>query len=193
MNVITIETVKHYANIVQVYICINILHFFSGKPAPRVVWYRNNRIYSAASAKSNNGLNLVTVNNITLDSLGREDVHTKLTCQTSNFEATTLRTSVELDMKCTYLKTILCSSVDIFNYRVTQIKLDFFKPPNWFGGFQSLYFHGREPFSFFPLSISFFILRSFLIHLFFTSFQLFCVFFIILFNWLTRTDPDGQT
>ena len=97
--------------------------FFSGKPAPRVVWYRNNRIYSAASAKSNNGLNLVTVNNITLDSLGREDVHTKLTCQTSNFEATTLRTSVELDMKCTYLKTILFSA----EYRVTQIRLDYMK------------------------------------------------------------------
>ena len=74
------------------------MYFFVllGKPPPRVVWYRNGRIFSAASALRDG----VTVNNITLDSLGRDDVHTKLTCQTTNFEATTLRSSVELDMKC---------------------------------------------------------------------------------------------
>jgi hypothetical protein len=47
---------------------------------------------------------VMTYSNITLDSLNREDVHTKLTCQASNLETNILRTSVELDMKC---KTIL--------------------------------------------------------------------------------------
>ena len=66
-----------------------------------MVWYRNGRIFSTA-AKSTVTIThgLLTVNNITLESLSRDDVHTKLTCQTTNFEATTLRSSVELDMKC---------------------------------------------------------------------------------------------
>ena len=82
---------------------IGVAHHFllAGKPPPRVVWYRNGRIFSTA-AKSTVTIThgLLTVNNITLESLSRDDVHTKLTCQTTNFEATTLRSSVELDMKC---------------------------------------------------------------------------------------------
>jgi hypothetical protein len=42
----------------------------------------------------------MTFSNVTLESLSRDDVHTKLTCQANNFENNVLRTSVELDMKC---------------------------------------------------------------------------------------------
>ena len=41
-----------------------------------------------------------TYANVTIPSLSRNDVQTELTCQASNFEATVLRTSVEIDMKC---------------------------------------------------------------------------------------------
>ena len=41
-----------------------------------------------------------TYANITIESLSRVDVQTELTCQASNFQATVLRTSVEIDMKC---------------------------------------------------------------------------------------------
>jgi hypothetical protein len=44
----------------------------------------------------------MTYSNITLESLSRDDVHTKLTCQALNMETNILRTSVELDMKCEY-------------------------------------------------------------------------------------------
>ena len=46
------------------------------------------------------GGGISTYANITIPSLTRADVQTELTCQASNFEATKLRTSVEIDMKC---------------------------------------------------------------------------------------------
>ena len=41
-----------------------------------------------------------TNSNLTLPALTRGDVQTKLTCETSNYGDTVLRTSVEIDMKC---------------------------------------------------------------------------------------------
>ena len=38
-------------------------------------------------------------NNLTME-LVRNDLQTQLTCETSNFDATVLRTSVEIDLKC---------------------------------------------------------------------------------------------
>ena len=75
---------------------------FSGKPQPRVIWYKNGRIYSSATWTSRNPEtgSVMTYSNITIDGLTREDVRTKLTCQASNVETNVLRTSVELDMKC---------------------------------------------------------------------------------------------
>ena len=67
----------------------------------------------------------MTYSNITLESLGRDDVHTKLTCQASNVETNMLRTSVELDMKC---KQTLVSSIefDIANHIVYLLLTDGF-------------------------------------------------------------------
>ena len=48
---------------------------------------------------------MTTYANITIESLSREDVQTELTCQASNFQATILRTSVEIDMKCKCYKS----------------------------------------------------------------------------------------
>ena len=73
-----------------------------GKPQPRVSWFKNGRSYSAATWTTRNpetGL-IMTYSNITMESLGRDDVHTKLTCQATNMETNVLRTSVELDLKC---------------------------------------------------------------------------------------------
>ena len=114
------------------------LLFVSGKPLPRVVWYRNGRPFPSKSGtritknsryhenrddtffstrpynKESSSIsdiedNQITLNrrtsvsmfaNITIESLSRSDVQTELTCEASNFEATKLRTSVEIDMKC---------------------------------------------------------------------------------------------
>ena len=63
---------------------------------------------SSISGRRNSNVKLIQENvpsistyaNITIASLSRDDVQTELTCQASNFEATVLRTSVEIDMKC---------------------------------------------------------------------------------------------
>ena len=47
-----------------------------------------------------------TYANITIESLSRDDVQTELTCQATNFQATVLRTSVEIDMKCKWANYI---------------------------------------------------------------------------------------
>ena len=44
----------------------------------------------------------VVNNNLTME-LTRSDLQTQLTCETSNFDATVLRTSVEIDLKCEFL------------------------------------------------------------------------------------------
>ena len=71
--------------------------FFSTRP------YNKER----SSSISDMGDNQITLkrrvsmySNITIESLSRDDVQTELTCEASNFEATKLRTSVEIDMKC---------------------------------------------------------------------------------------------
>ena len=73
--------------------------FFSTRP------YNKER----SSSISDMGDNQITLkrrvsmySNITIESLSRDDVQTELTCEASNFEATKLRTSVEIDMKCKY-------------------------------------------------------------------------------------------
>ena len=122
----------------MMYSDINYLFFLSGKPLPRVVWYRNGRPFPSKSGtwttknsryhenrddtffstrpynKESSSIsdiedNQITLNrrssismyaNITIESLSRDDLQTELTCEASNFEATKLRTSVEIDMKC---------------------------------------------------------------------------------------------
>ena len=105
------------------------LAFFAGKPRPRVVWYRDDRPLSTPSWTGTDPgsglevqfLNLLSLhpsvwypfhfllfspqvvnNNLTME-LTRSDLQTQLTCETSNFDATVLRTSVEIDLKCEFL------------------------------------------------------------------------------------------
>ena len=77
-------------------------------------WYRNDRplltgpthqerIKTNRKQHQKTGSDVIVhTNNVTLESLSRDDVHTQLTCETSNFDATVLRTSVEIDMKCEF-------------------------------------------------------------------------------------------
>ena len=81
---------------------IFVLLLILGKPRPHVQWYRNDVALNTRSWPSTDpdtGFD-TTNNNVTIESLSRHDVHTKLTCQTSNYEIRVLRTSVELDLKC---------------------------------------------------------------------------------------------
>ena len=127
-----------YVSRFMMYSNANNLFFVSGKPLPRVVWYRNGRPFPSKSGtwttknsryhenrddtffstrpynKESSSIsdiedNQITLKrrtsvsiyaNITIESLSRDDVQTQLTCEASNFEATKLRTSVEIDMKC---------------------------------------------------------------------------------------------
>jgi hypothetical protein len=78
-----------------------LLHFL-GKPRPRVTWIRNDHALRStptwSSTDPDSGLEIVS-NNLTME-LKRNDVQTQLTCETTNFDATVLRTSVEIDLKC---------------------------------------------------------------------------------------------
>lgn len=86
------------------------LDFVSGKPPPKVVWFKNGRLINSPSFTAKTpGFNpahdfesssVTTYANLTIDSLTRKDVQTELTCETSNFKDSVLRTSVEIDMKC---------------------------------------------------------------------------------------------
>ena len=83
-------------------LCTVYTFVLSGKPRPRVTWFRNDRPLNTAtwfSKDKDTGFD-VTNNNVTIEALTRADVHTQLTCETSNFDSTVLRTSVEIDMKC---------------------------------------------------------------------------------------------
>ena len=56
---------------------------FGGKPAPRVVWYKNFRILSEQYIQEEDPYTkeLVTYNNLTLRAVPRSDLHANITCQ----------------------------------------------------------------------------------------------------------------
>ena len=76
---------------------------FTGKPEPNVVWLWNNHpVMNEPMWTTKDELTDQTLTNVnfTIESLQRHDVHTKLTCQTSNFDSIILATNIELDLMC---------------------------------------------------------------------------------------------
>lgn len=70
---------------------------FSAKPAPEVAWLKGNRIVSKKTFTSN--LDVVSLP-ISVEKLGRSDLHAELTCKASNNNRTNLSAVVQVDMNC---------------------------------------------------------------------------------------------
>nr|XP_040583949.1 nephrin-like isoform X1 [Lepeophtheirus salmonis] len=71
-----------------------------GKPPPNLIWYRDEVRLLASAWESYDSISdtRITNNNLTIISLERSDVHTKLLCQSWNYPGTLYGSSVELDL-----------------------------------------------------------------------------------------------
>ena len=79
--------------------------FVSGRPTPRVTWWRDHALLDDVSEEieSDGSIlgNIRVTNELRLNHLRREDLHTILTCQASNNNISVpVSTSVKLDMHC---------------------------------------------------------------------------------------------
>ena len=74
--------------------------FFSGRPTPRVTWWRDHALLDDVSEDIDVATGRVT-NELRLRQLRRTDLHSILTCQaTNNNISVPASTSVKLDMQC---------------------------------------------------------------------------------------------
>ena len=83
-------------------LCIiqKMIFVFSGRPNPRVSWWRDHALLDDVSEEVNEFESKV-VNELRLVQLRREDLHSILTCQASNNNMSIpASTSVKLDMHC---------------------------------------------------------------------------------------------
>ena len=104
------------------------LSLFAGKPRPRITWYRNDKHFNE-QAKTWTAMDTlsgmeVTKSNLTLDSLGREDVFSEITCEATNFQATFLRTTVQINMKCKLLVIYVTHHKNLIFIRSSPRKME---------------------------------------------------------------------
>ena len=73
---------------------------FGGKPAPRVVWYKNFQLYGEQYVREEDPFShqIVTYNNLTLFALPRSDLHSNITCEATNYNGSVLQKTITLDM-----------------------------------------------------------------------------------------------
>ena len=79
---------------------------YGGKPAPRVVWYKNFRVLSEQFIQETDPYTkeLVTYNNLTLRAVPRTDLHSNITCEATNYNNSVLQKTITLDMNFMPLK-----------------------------------------------------------------------------------------
>lgn len=83
---------------------------FLGKPKPSVLWYRNDDLLSNVSTTEPASSGGYVQNELVIRDLGREDLHSELTCKAFNNNRTIpLVSTVHVDMNCKLSKrTDLC-------------------------------------------------------------------------------------
>ena len=71
-----------------------------GKPAPRVVWYKNFQLLGERYDRVEDRIaqKFVTYNNLTLLALPRSDLHSNITCEATNYNGSVLQKTITLDM-----------------------------------------------------------------------------------------------
>ena len=80
------------------------LMLVSGRPTPRVTWWRDHALLDDVSEVVDEAGGQVT-NELRMVQLRRSDLHSILTCQASNNNISVpASTSVKLDMHCKYTK-----------------------------------------------------------------------------------------
>ena len=71
-----------------------------GKPAPRVVWFKNFQLLSELYIQEEDTAagSLVTYNNLTLHAIPRSDLHSNITCEATNYNGSVQQKTITLDM-----------------------------------------------------------------------------------------------
>ena len=107
MNVVDLKK-KPLAGHLAMYLCMKT---FSGRPTPRVTWWRDHALLDDVSEDIDTASGRVT-NELRMVQLRRADLHSILTCQaTNNNISVPASTSVKLDMHCELLHAVCIAEI----------------------------------------------------------------------------------